>query len=69
MPVSELSVGANYRILGLVALGDLLVGLVLSVIGVVADVQAMAIAGVVLLCSGGGMLAWVILRRNKPEAL
>ena len=67
--MSDLSVSANYRILGLVALGDLLLGLVLSVIGVVVDVQAMAIVGVVLLCSGGGMLAWVIMRRNKPEAL
>ncbi len=67
--MSDLSVSANYRILALVALGDLLLGLVLSVIGVVADVQAMAIVGVVLLCSGGGMLAWVIMRRNKPEAL
>ena len=67
--MSDLSVSANYRILGVVALGDLFLGLVLSVIGVVADVQAMAIVGVVLLCSGGGMLAWVIMRRNKPEAL
>ena len=59
----------NTRVLALVALSDLVVGLVLSAIGIVADVQAMAIVGAVLLCSGGGMLAWVLWRRNTPEAL
>src|SRR4051794_29621429 len=42
------------RILGLMGGIDLLVGIVLSVIGVVADIQALAIVGVLLLLSGGG---------------
>jgi len=57
------------RILGLMGGIDLLVGIVLSVIGVVADIQALAIVGVLLLVSGGGMLAYVSWQRNKPTAL
>lgn len=57
------------KILGLVALTDLLTGLVLSAVGVVADIQVLAIAGVVLLISGGGMLAFVAWRRNQPQSL
>ena len=56
-------------VLGLAALTDLLVGLVLSAIGLATDSQALSIVGVVLLLSGGGMLAYVIWMRNKPEAL
>ncbi|HET6937964.1 MAG TPA: hypothetical protein VFI19_05140 [Nocardioides sp.] len=56
-------------VLGLAALVDLLLGLVLSAIGLATDSQAMSIVGVVLLLSGGGMLAYVVWSRNKPEAL
>jgi len=56
-------------ILGLLALTDLLAGLVLSAVGLVADIQVLAIAGVVLLLSGGGMLAFVAWRRNQPQSL
>jgi hypothetical protein len=63
------STGRNSKILGLMALMDLLTGLVLSAIGVAADIQVLAIAGAVLLVSGGGMLAYVAWRRNQPEAL
>ena len=57
------------KVLGLVAVIDLLTGIALSVIGVVADVQALAIVGVLLLLSGGGMLAYVSWQRNKPMSL
>jgi hypothetical protein len=57
------------KVLGLVALGDLLVGLVLSVVGVSTDNRVLSSAGVALLLSGGGVLAWVIWSRNRPEAL
>lgn len=58
-----------FKVLGLLAVLDLLAGIVLSVIGVSQDIQAMAIVGVVLLLSGGGMLAFVSWQRNKPTAL
>jgi hypothetical protein len=68
--VSETSLtGRNSKVLALMAAGDFLVGLVLSAIGVASDVQALAITGVVLLLSGGGMLAFVAWRRNQPDAL
>jgi hypothetical protein len=69
-PVSDTSTtGRNSKVLALVALVDLLTGLVLSAIGVASDLQVLAIAGVVLLLSGGGMLAYVAWRRNQPDAL
>jgi hypothetical protein len=58
-----------FKVLGLAAVIDLLAGIVLSVIGVSQDLQALAIVGVVLLLSGGGMLAYVSWQRNKPTAL
>ena len=68
--MSELtSTGRGAKILGLGALTDLLTGVVLSVVGVSPDNQTLAIVGVVLLISGGGMLAFVVWMRNKPEAL
>lgn len=57
------------KVLGFAALIDLLTGVVLSAVGVVKDTQALAIVGVLLLLSGGGMLAFVIWQRNKPTAL
>ena len=56
-------------IFGIVAAMDLLTGLVLSVIGVSQDMQALAIVGVLLLLSGGGVLAYVMWQKNKPAAL
>ena len=68
--MSDLSNSARgARILGIVALTDVLTGLVLSAVGVVSDISILAIAGVVLLLSGGGMLAFVAWRRNRPELL
>jgi hypothetical protein len=61
--------GRSSKPLALMALVDLLVGLVLSAVGVASDTQVLSIAGVVLLLSGGGMLAYVAWRRNQPEAL
>lgn len=57
------------RVLGIAAIMDLLTGIVLSAVGVISDIQPLAIVGVVLLLSGGGMLAYVVWQRNKPEAL
>ena len=56
-------------ILGIAAAVDLLTGLVLSVIGVSQDMQALAIVGVLLLLSGGAVMAYVVWQKNKPLAL
>ena len=56
-------------IFGIAAAIDLLAGLVLSVIGVSQDMQELAIIGVLLLLAGGGVMAYVVWQRNKPEAL
>jgi hypothetical protein len=69
-PVSDLTGTSRLpTVLGLAALIDLLTGLVLSAIGLATDSQALSIVGVVLLLSGGGMLAYVVWMRNKPDAL
>jgi hypothetical protein len=57
------------KILGLTAVVDLLTGIVLGAVGVATDTQVLAIIGVVLLISGGGMLSFVTWRRNQPEML
>ena len=57
------------KILGLMAVIDLLTGVVLSIIGVSQEIQALTIVGVLLLLSGGAMLAYVMWQRNKPIAL
>jgi len=68
--VSETVPGASLtKILGLMAVIDLLTGVVLSIIGVSQDMQTLAIVGVLLLLSGGGLLAYVVWQRNKPIAL
>ena len=68
--MSELTTtGRGARVLGLLALTDLLTGIVLSAVGVASDNQTLAGIGVVLLISGAGMLAYVVWIRNKPEAL
>jgi hypothetical protein len=69
VPASESLPAQTAKILGLTALVDLLAGLVLAVIGLVQDQQTLAIVGVVLLLSGGGLLAWVTMMRNKPEVM
>jgi threonine/homoserine/homoserine lactone efflux protein len=56
-------------IFGIAATLDLLTGLVLSVIGVSQDLQELAIIGVLLLLSGGAVMAYVVWQKNKPEAL
>jgi hypothetical protein len=69
-PVSDLtSTSRSTKVLGLAALTDLLTGLALSAVGVVSDSQPLAIVGVLLLLSGGGMLAYVAWRRSQPESL
>ena len=56
-----------FKVLGIAAVIDLLTGIALSVIGVVADIEALAIVGVLLLLSGGGMLAYVSWQHNLPR--
>jgi threonine/homoserine/homoserine lactone efflux protein len=56
-------------IFGIAAAIDLVVGVVLSVIGVSQDMQELAIIGVLLLLSGGGVMAYVLWQKNKPETL
>jgi hypothetical protein len=57
------------KLLAIAAGFDLLVGIVLAAVGVVADVQGLTIGGVVLLLSGAGMLGYVSWQRNKPTVL
>jgi hypothetical protein len=59
----------NPLVLGLMGVGDLVAGLVLSAIGLTQDNQVLAIVGTVLLISGAGMLAFLVWSRNKPETL
>jgi hypothetical protein len=56
-------------ILGLVACMDILLGIVLAFVGVSQDMFVFSMVGLVLLLSGGAMLAWVVWMRNKPEPL
>jgi hypothetical protein len=56
-------------ILGLVAGMDILLGIVLAFVGVSQDMFVFSMVGLVLLLSGGAMLAWVVWMRNKPEPL
>jgi hypothetical protein len=68
--VSDLTTtGRTPKVLGLAALVDVVTGLVLAALGLVRDSQPLSIVGLVLLVSGGGMLAYVAWLRNKPEAL
>ena len=59
----------NYLVLGLMGVGDLVAGVVLSAIGLTKDNQVLSIVGTVLLISGAGMLAFLVWSRNKPETL
>ena len=68
VPASNLT-ASTAKILGAVALGDLVTGLVLAGVGLANDNQVLAIVGLVLLISGGGMMSFVVWTRNKPEAL
>ena len=68
-PTRSSSRASVTTILGIAAAIDLLAGLVLSVIGVSQDMQALAIIGVLLLLSGGAVMAYVVWQRNKPETL
>jgi len=68
VPVSNMP-ASTAKILGLVALSDLLIGIVLAAVGLASDNQVLAIVGLVLLLSGGGMMSFVVMTRNKPEAL
>jgi len=57
------------RLLGFAALVDLVVGAVVAILGVKEDVLALQLVGLALLLSGTGMLAFVIVQRNKPTSL
>ena len=57
------------RILGFAACMDILLGIVVAFVGLSRDMTAFSVVGLLLLLSGGGMLAWVVWMRNKPEPL
>jgi uncharacterized membrane protein HdeD (DUF308 family) len=59
----------NYFVLGLMAVGDLVAGIVISIVGVTKDIQVATIVGTVLLLSGAGMLAYLIWSRSRPDAI
>jgi hydroxyethylthiazole kinase-like sugar kinase family protein len=58
----------NYFVLGLMGAGDLVAGIVLSVIGVAKDIQVAAIVGSILLLTGAGMLAYLVWSKSRPDA-
>ena len=57
------------KIIGLVALSDLLIGLALALVGVSTDNLVLQIVGAALLLTGGLALAFVVWSRNRPQAL
>ena len=57
------------KIVGLVALSDLVVGLVLALVGVSTDNLVLQIVGAALLLTGGAAMAFVVWSRNRPQAL
>jgi hypothetical protein len=66
--VSDLTTRASTtKILGLTALVDLVVGLVLAGVGVANDNRVLAVVGLALVVSGGGVLAFVVWSRSQPE--
>ncbi len=59
----------NYLVLGLMASGDLVAGIVISLVGVAKDIQVATIIGSVLLLAGAGMLAYLIWSKSRPDAI
>lgn len=57
------------RVFGLAAIVDLVVGVVVAVIGVAQEERPLQLVGLALLFAGAGMLAFVIVQRNKPTTL
>ena len=57
------------RMFGVAAIIDLVVGVAVALVGVSEDELALQLVGLALLISGSGMLAFVIIQRNKPTAL
>ena len=57
------------RSFGFAAVVDLVTGLAVAVVGVVEESLALQLVGLALVLSGCGMLAFVIIQRNKPTTL
>ena len=57
------------RMFGFAAVIDLLVGVAVALVGVVEEEMALQIVGAALVISGCGVLAFVIVQRNKPTTL
>ena len=57
------------RSFGFAAIVDLVMGLAVAIVGVVEESLALQLVGLALLLSGCGMLAFVIIQRNKPTTL
>ena len=57
------------RAFGFAAVIDLVMGVAVAVVGVVEESLALQLVGLALLISGSGMLAFVIIQRNKPTTL
>ena len=57
------------RTFGFAAVVDLVVGIAVAIFGVVEEELALQLVGLALLLSGCGMLAFVIIQRNKPTTL
>lgn len=57
------------RSFGFAAVIDLALGVALAIVGVAEESLALQLVGLALLISGSGMLAFVIIQRNKPTTL
>lgn len=55
--------------LGIMGAIDLIAGIVLALVGVSNEMRTLIIVGIVLLISGGAMLAFVAWRSNRPQQL
>lgn len=57
------------KVLGLSALSDIVIGIVLVFVGRDQESQALTIAGAVLAAAGLGIATWAAVQREKPIQL
>jgi hypothetical protein len=56
-------------VFGFAAAMDLLGGVVLAVIGVSQDLPELTVVGVLLLLAGAAVATYVLVQKNRPQAL
>lgn len=59
----------RYRVLGLSALGDVAIGLVLLLYGRSEDNTGLVLAGAILGLAGLAIGTWVVMARDRPQRM